>query len=86
MIPSPQQKKIIEEALKFVSEGPYTAEDLVKARAVITDEFCARHGQCESPAVLDWLDSLDTDQLEDVLFEVNADWSAGQERWALGSG
>jgi hypothetical protein len=79
-------RKTIEEALKFVSAGPFSLDDLAKAREVMTDEFCQRQGRCERTAVLGWLDSLDDDEREDLLFEVNADWSAGQDPWALGSG
>jgi hypothetical protein len=79
-------EKIAQEALKLVSGGPWTAGDLVRARDIIDSEFCQQHqSDCDGLAVIGWLDSLDDAQQEELLFEVNSDWSAGQDPWALGS-
>ncbi len=87
MIPLRSYEKIIERALKSISSGPWTATDLARARDVIDDDFCGRYGpDCTSSGVLDWLDSLDAGQQEELLFQANTDWSASQDPWALGSG
>ncbi|HLA81484.1 MAG TPA: hypothetical protein VJP78_07705 [Thermoleophilia bacterium] len=78
-------EKIIEEALMSLSGGPWTAEDLTRAREVISDDLCARFRRdCTSTDVVEWIDSLDAEQLDDLLFQVNADWNAGRDPWALG--
>lgn len=78
-------EKIIEETLRSVSKGPWTDEDLTRAREAITDDICRIHGpECTGAAVTDWFDSLDDAQREDLLFRVNADWNEGLEPWALG--
>jgi hypothetical protein len=85
-MPLPQYEKIAEEALRSLSSGPWTVTDLVRVREVINDDLCGRYGpDCKSSAVLDWLDSLDASQQEEFLFQANADWSASQDPWALGS-
>ena len=78
-------EKIIEQALRSRSDGPWTADDLRRVGEIIDDHFCDRHQpDCKSSAVLEWLDSLDEIQQEELLFEVNTEWSASQDRWALG--
>jgi hypothetical protein len=79
-------EKIAQEALKLVSDGPWEAGDLVRARDIIDSDFCRRHEpDCDGLAVIGWLDSLDEARQEELLFELNSDWSAGQDPWALGS-
>ncbi len=49
------------------------------------DDWCSSHApDCESSEIVDWLDSLDEDQREELLFQVNTDWNADQDPWALG--
>ncbi|OFW57704.1 MAG: hypothetical protein A2133_08695 [Actinobacteria bacterium RBG_16_64_13] len=80
-----QYEKVIEEALKYLPGGPWKDTDLVRVREVITDDMCGHYGpDCKSSEVLEWLDSLDADQREELLFEANADLSASQDPWALG--
>jgi hypothetical protein len=76
--------KIIQQALVSVSSGPWAAEDLERAREVMDEDLCRLHGpDCTLSEVTGWLDSLTEEQREEVLFEVNANWSDGQEPWAL---
>ncbi len=85
-MPLRRYEKIVEEALRSLSSGPWTATDLVRVPEAINDDLCSRYGpDCESSAVLDWLASLDAGEQEDLLFRANADWSAKQDPWALGS-
>jgi hypothetical protein len=87
MSPLRPYEKIIERALRSISSGPWTATDLAKAREIMDDHFCGLYEpNCTSSAVMAWLDSLDADQQEELLFEANTDWSASQDPWALGSG
>lgn len=78
-------EKIIQQALTSVSGGPWTAEDLAKARDVMDEDLCRLHGpDCTLSEVTGWLDSLTDEQREDLLFAVNANWSDSREPWALG--
>ena len=84
-MPLRQYEKVAEEALRSICSGPWTATDLVRVREVINDDFCRRYGPgCSSSGVLDWLESLDPGQKDDLLFQVNADWNASHDPWALG--
>ena len=86
MVPLREYEKIVERALKSISSGPWTSDDLTRVLEVIDDDFCDRYaGDCKSSAVLEWLRSLDDSQQEELLFQANTDWGASQDPWALGS-
>jgi len=81
----PDYGRIVERVLRSMSSGPWTASDLERVREVVDDDWCSSHApNCESSQIVDWLDSLDEDQREDLLFALNSDRDAKQDRWALG--
>jgi hypothetical protein len=78
-MPLGEYEQIVEEALEVLSDGPWKATDLVRARDIINDEFCGGYGaDCTSSAVLDWLRSLSQKDADDLVFRLNADWSEKQ--------
>jgi hypothetical protein len=80
-----EYEKVVVRALRSVSDGPWTAADLESLRAVMIDDWCSAHApDCKSSDVLEWLESLDEDQREELLFRANTYWNADRDRWALG--
>ena len=68
-----EYEKVVADALRSVSTGPWTATDLPRVQEVISDDFCRSYGpECKASAVLDWLRSMDGAQREDLLFQLNA--------------
>ena len=69
-----QYELALEEALKKVSDGPWTETDLDSVPEIATDDFCEKYApDCSSAALLDWLRSLDQREREEVLARINAD-------------
>lgn len=76
--------KIVVRALRSVSSGPWTAGDLERVQRAMDDDWCSAHApECTSSEILQWLDSLNEDQKEELLFRAGTDWSADQDHWAL---
>jgi hypothetical protein len=79
-----EYEKIVERGLQSISSGPWTTADLETVRQVMDEDWCEVHApDCTSSDLLRWLDSLDEDQTEELLFHANTDWNAGQDPWAL---
>lgn len=78
-------ERIIESALRSISRGPWSDEDLTLARGAITDDLCRTQGPgCTGAVVTAWFDSLGAEQKEDLLFQVNSRWNDDLGPWALG--
>lgn len=74
-----QYERVVVEALERLSNGPWTATDLVRAGEIINDELCGGYGpDCDRSAVLDWLRSLGEKERDELVFQANADWSEQQ--------
>jgi hypothetical protein len=79
-----EYRKIVVRALRSMSSGPWTVGDLETVREAMDDDWCnAQARDCTSSEILEWLDSLDEDQKEELLFQADTDWNADQDRWAL---
>jgi len=80
-----EYETIVEQVLKTVSDGPWAITDLEEARKIIDDDWCATHApDCRSGEISEWLDSLDEDQQEELLFRLGTELGQEQDRWALG--
>jgi len=80
-----EHEKVIVRALGSISGGPWTTADLETLRKAMIDDWCSTHApDCKSSDVLEWLESLDEDQREELLFRANTHWNTDRDRWALG--
>ncbi|MCL5735135.1 MAG: hypothetical protein M1274_06010 [Actinobacteria bacterium] len=67
-----QYEQIVKEALEMMSNGPWNATHLMRVKDVINDEMCGGYGaECRSSEVIDWLNALDPQEQEDLLFRLN---------------
>ncbi len=73
-----QYEMIVKEALEMISNGPWSATQLLRVPEVINDEMCGGYGpECKSSEVVDWLNALDQTEREDLLDRLNTeahDW------------
>ena len=78
-------EQIVERALRSMSTGPWTTADLDEVQKAMDDDWCNAHApDCTSSDILRWLESLNEDQREELLFQMNTTWNAGKDPWALG--
>jgi hypothetical protein len=63
---------VVFRALQASSPGPWEQSDLSALPGVITEEFCAEYGHdCHPREILDWVESLSSEELLDLLGDCN---------------